>query len=343
MMTKERIACWIRRYRIYLERGNPIPAESSATTTCKHCGREYRGNFCPRCGQSHTIGNYRDKKMHKTFREAYPILSKVFYHTIIELITRPGYMIRDYLRGHQVIYLGPITTLLVALSCVTLCTHIYDKYQPPKTPQKEAIQAKPDSKGKAEKVIYKKWGLIITDREVDTAPEKKKLQTQPDSKGRTEKEIYNKWGITVTSKDDGRIYNEVVASIWRVLREKLEDETNILLFAIFPIYGLAARRAFRKCNFGKQPLTAGAHYQTLVYLYAIFTLFPQSTPLMTFYLVWTYRGIYGMKWLKAIKYVALTACWTALYLAALLVALILVGLVVAYIIYFIFYPDELTK
>ena len=37
---------------------------------------------------------FRDKKIHKTFREAYPILSKVFYHTIIELITRPGYMIR---------------------------------------------------------------------------------------------------------------------------------------------------------------------------------------------------------------------------------------------------------
>lgn len=188
--------------------------------------------------------------MRKTFREAYPILSKVFYHTIIELITRPGYMIRDYLRGHQVIYLGPVSTLLVALSCVTLCTHIYEKYQPPKAPQKEIVQV------------------------------------QPDSQGSTKKELYNKWG---------------------------------------------------KCNFGKQPLTAGAHYQTLVYLYAIFTLLPLSIPLMIFYLVWTYRGIYGMKWLKTIKYVSFTACWTALYLAVLLAVVILTILALAYIFVHLFY------
>ncbi len=44
-------------------------------------------------------------------------------------------------------------------------------------------------------------------------------------------------------------------------------------------------------------------------------MFSYGPPLHTleiFYLVWTYRGIYGMKWLKTNKYVALTACWTAL-------------------------------
>lgn len=211
-MIKDKISYLIRRYRIYLERGKSIPALSLTTTTCKHCGTEYRGNYCPRCGQSHKAGSYRNKKMYKTFREAYPMLSNAFFRTIIELITRPGYMIRDYFRGHQVIYLGPVTTLVVAISCITICGHIYDEI------------------------------------ELSSFPKKEITQPQVDSSGKTEKEIYKKWGLTITSKDDGRMDNGVVAAIWRVFREKLEDDTTLFLFAIFPMYGLAARRAFKKCK-----------------------------------------------------------------------------------------------
>lgn len=164
-MIKDKISYLIRRYRIYLERGKSIPALSLTTTTCKHCGTEYRGNYCPRCGQSHKAGSYRNKKMYKTFREAYPMLSNAFFRTIIELITRPGYMIRDYFRGHQVIYLGPVTTLVVAISCITICGHIYDEIELSSFPKKEITQPQVDSSGKTEKEIYKKWGLTITSKD----------------------------------------------------------------------------------------------------------------------------------------------------------------------------------
>ncbi len=294
-MTNDNIAYWIRRYRIYLKRGKPVPAESFSTTTCKHCGKEYHGNYCPRCGQSHKVGSYRSKKMRKTFREAYPMLSYAFFRTIIELLTRPGYMIRDYLRGHQVIYLGPISTLLVAISCVTIFTHIYDKL------------------------------------EQTTAPRQEMSQSKPDASGKTTKEIYKKWGISITSTDEGHLDNGKLAAVWRVLREKLEDDTNLFLFAIFPMYGLAARRAFRKQRFGTQPLTASAHYMTLVYLYSLRVLVPLPIPVLLFYLLWTYQGIYGMKWLKAIKHVLITACWSVLYLALLLAVVILIGIGIAYL------------
>ncbi len=155
------------------------------TTTCKHCGTEYRGNYCPRCGQSHKAGSYRNKKMYKTFREAYPMLSNAFFRTIIELITRPGQTTRDYFRGHQVIYLGPVTTLVVAISCITICGHIYEEI------------------------------------ELSSFPKKEITQPQVDSSGKTEKEIYKKWGLTITSKDDGRMDNGVVAAIWRVFRGEI--------------------------------------------------------------------------------------------------------------------------
>ncbi|RHA83735.1 DUF3667 domain-containing protein [Segatella copri] len=300
-MLKNKISLLIRRYQVYLERGKPIPANTKAVTRCKHCGTEYRGNYCPRCGQFHTAGIFGKWRMVKTFREASPIMSNAYMRTIFELLFRPGYMIRDYFRGHQVSYLGPLTTLLVSFSLLTLVTHTYEE-------------------------------LTNT-----VEPEKKEVVSKKDSSGKEEKYIYQKWGVTITSKDDGRMDNGKMAALWRVLRGKLESDTTLFLFAIFPMYGLAARRAFRKVNFGSYPLMAGAHYMALVYLYTLFALLPLPVWTMVYYLVWTYRGIYGMTWLRTIRYMAFTACWVVLYLFLLLVALALLGIGIVYLINFLFF------
>lgn len=168
-------------------------------------------------------------------------------------------------------------------------------------------------------------------------PEKKEVVSKKDSSGKEEKYIYQKWGVTITSKDDGRMDNGKMAALWRVLRGKLESDTTLFLFAIFPMYGLAARRAFRKVNFGSYPLRAGAHYMALVYLYTLFALLPLPVWAMVYYLVWTYRGIYGMTWLRTIRYMAFTACWVVLYLFLLLVALALLGIGIVYLINFLFF------
>lgn len=300
-MLKNKISLLIRRYQVYLERGKPIPANTKAVTRCKHCGTEYRGNYCPRCGQFHTAGIFGKWRMVKTFREASPIMSNAYMRTIFELLFRPGYMIRDYFRGHQVSYLGPLTTLLVSFSLLTLVTHTYEE-------------------------------LTNT-----VEPEKKEVVSKKDSSGKEEKYIYQKWGVTITSKDDGRMDNGKMAALWRVLRGKLESDTTLFLFAIFPMYGLAARRAFRKVNFGSYPLRAGAHYMALVYLYTLFALLPLPVWAMVYYLLWTYRGIYGMTWLRTIRYMAFTACWVVLYLFLLLVALALLGIGIVYLINFLFF------
>lgn len=300
-MLKNKISLLIRRYQVYLERGKPIPANTKAVTRCKHCGTEYRGNYCPRCGQFHTAGIFGKWRMVKTFREASPIMSNAYMRTIFELLFRPGYMIRDYFRGHQVSYLGPLTTLLVSFSLLTLVTHTYEE-------------------------------LTNT-----VEPEKKEVVSKKDSSGKEEKYIYQKWGVTITSKDDERMDNGKMAALWRVLRGKLESDTTLFLFAIFPMYGLAARRAFRKVNFGSYPLMAGAHYMALVYLYTLFALLPLPVWTMVYYLVWTYRGIYGMTWLRTIRYMAFTACWVVLYLFLLLVALALLGIGIVYLINFLFF------
>lgn len=164
-MLKNKISLLIRRYQVYLERGKPIPANTKAVTRCKHCGTEYRGNYCPRCGQFHTAGIFGKWRMVKTFREASPIMSNAYMRTIFELLFRPGYMIRDYFRGHQVSYLGPLTTLLVSFSLLTLVTHTYEELTNTVEPEKKEVVSKKDSSGKEEKYIYQKWGVTITSKD----------------------------------------------------------------------------------------------------------------------------------------------------------------------------------
>ncbi len=89
----------------------PIHVEEAEPCTCLCCGTEYRGNFCPGCGQSR-------KTRRLTFSNAVEHITSIFtnadgrfVHTFTDLFTRPGYMIWDYLKGRRVEYFQPIQML----------------------------------------------------------------------------------------------------------------------------------------------------------------------------------------------------------------------------------------
>lgn len=92
---------------------------------CSNCKTEYHGNYCPACGQ-------RGDTKRLTFAEGVDTLLGIFYnfdrgflHTLIDLFYRPGYMIRDYIRGRRSEYVKPIqllfwmVTILVGLQMFT--------------------------------------------------------------------------------------------------------------------------------------------------------------------------------------------------------------------------------
>ncbi len=85
---------------------------------CATCGTHYEGNYCPRCGQSARIGRYSFKKALLLFLDVWGVGNRGMFRTIRDLLLRPGYMIRDYLRGMQMAYFPPFKMffLLVALS-----------------------------------------------------------------------------------------------------------------------------------------------------------------------------------------------------------------------------------
>jgi len=89
-------------------------AEKSPEFHCCHtCGEAYKGNYCPRCGQSFRIGRYSFKNALLLFFDVWGVGNRGMFRTLRDLILRPGYMIRDYISGMQMAYFPPFKLLFL--------------------------------------------------------------------------------------------------------------------------------------------------------------------------------------------------------------------------------------
>ena len=86
-----------RRFREWQQKPYQVKPLSAKEHDCTTCGTHYKGNYCPRCGQSSKIGRYSFKNAFLLFLDVWGLGNRGMFRTIRDLIFRPGYMIRDYL------------------------------------------------------------------------------------------------------------------------------------------------------------------------------------------------------------------------------------------------------
>lgn len=105
-------------YRQWQEQPHQVNQMSDEYHVCQTCGTEFQGNFCPRCGQSAKIGRYSFKTAVLNFLDVWGLGNRGMFRALRDLIFRPGYMIRDYLKGMQMAYFPPFKMffLLATLS-----------------------------------------------------------------------------------------------------------------------------------------------------------------------------------------------------------------------------------
>ncbi len=108
------------RFREWQQLPYQVRPLSDEEHVCATCGTSYRGNYCPRCGQSSTVGRYSFKNAFLLFLDVWGLGNRGMFRTLRDLILRPGYMIRDYLQGMQMAYFPPFKMffLLVAFSVI---------------------------------------------------------------------------------------------------------------------------------------------------------------------------------------------------------------------------------
>ena len=83
---------------------------------CKNCDAALSGNFCANCGQKADIHRVTFKHFLHEFFHAFTHADKGILLLIKELVTRPGYVAREYLDGKRKKYFNPLSFLVIISS-----------------------------------------------------------------------------------------------------------------------------------------------------------------------------------------------------------------------------------
>jgi len=89
-------------------------------THCLNCGREFEGDFCPKCGQSAKTGRFTIKFIWENLIAAIFGTYGGIWFTFKNLFTRPGEMIVEILNGKRRRYFSPFPMLLFTLTLFIL-------------------------------------------------------------------------------------------------------------------------------------------------------------------------------------------------------------------------------
>ena len=161
-----------KRFKEWEQQPHQVAPLSEDHHKCATCGTHYEGNYCPRCGQSAKIGRYSFKNAILLYLDVWGLGNRGMFRSIRDLILRPGYMIRDYLRGMQMAYFPPFKMffLLLALWLVVDSGLNIQLVNREKQNEKETEQIFSRFKPKVtmsedEKVDEKKTGILFTKEE----------------------------------------------------------------------------------------------------------------------------------------------------------------------------------
>jgi len=90
---------------------------------CQNCDHEYAGRYCSQCGQradTHRINWHYI--WHEIPHSVWHYDSGILF-TLRELVTRPGYTIRDFLNGKRVKHYRPLALLLILGAILVFASH----------------------------------------------------------------------------------------------------------------------------------------------------------------------------------------------------------------------------
>ena len=117
-------------------RGKHEIKENPTCCVCKNCGNTFQGNYCPQilliipfhphCGQNRHTPRFTIRNAFQNILSGFFNIDNGFSRNLIELLYRPGYMIRDYLRGKRVHYYKPFQTLFVLAALYIMGVQLID-------------------------------------------------------------------------------------------------------------------------------------------------------------------------------------------------------------------------
>lgn len=125
---------WYKRFKQWQR--NPFDYEwrSHDTQHCNNCGHDFKGNFCPYCSQRAGTGRITWKTTRQGVMLLWGMDSRSLPLTIVQLLLRPGYFIRDYISGRRQVSFPPVKALVIVALLVTIITKLFLPEKPAAEP-----------------------------------------------------------------------------------------------------------------------------------------------------------------------------------------------------------------
>ena len=123
-MNRDKLRSRYRRFREWQKEPFHYSDEISEKHLCKNCGREFTGDHCYACGQKHNVGRITWSTVREGVMDIWGIGTRSLPYTLLQLLFRPGYLIRDYISGKRQVSFPPVKMLFI----VVLCCYIISKW-----------------------------------------------------------------------------------------------------------------------------------------------------------------------------------------------------------------------
>ncbi|WP_304297001.1 DUF3667 domain-containing protein [Porphyromonas gulae] len=223
----------IRALELRLIRGRATPPADPCVYTCQNCGDGYTGNFCNRCGQTSRTGRYHFRQMVRNVIGGFTNIDNGFGRTIVELLYRPDYLIRDFIGGKRVVYFRPFQTLFVLASLYIIFAQLIGPKHPLEKPATEEIarqEYRPEEKG----IPAQEVSEAVRDKSEDAAAS---LQTE-------RRAFFQKQIEFVSGKKDKLMSIPFFSRIWCLFMEWFQSNKAVRIITILPILAVCTKVAF---------------------------------------------------------------------------------------------------
>jgi cbb3-type cytochrome oxidase subunit 3 len=113
-MNKEQLIAYYHRFcRWQHEVPHYVNRHEDTVQHCHNCGTAFSDNFCPRCGQRAEVGRVGWKSLKENIALLWGMDSRSLSYTLFQLLTRPGYLVRDYISGRRQVSFPPVKMLVI--------------------------------------------------------------------------------------------------------------------------------------------------------------------------------------------------------------------------------------
>lgn len=113
-MKKQQLIEYYHRFRRWQQEGPQyVNRHEDTVQHCHNCGTEFADNFCPRCGQRAGVGRVGWKSVRESIAILWGLDSRSLSSTLVQLLLRPGYLVRDYISGHRQVSFPPVKMLVI--------------------------------------------------------------------------------------------------------------------------------------------------------------------------------------------------------------------------------------